>query len=154
MSAPLLGPDEIFFTLPYGRDFLFVSRVWALERGRSITTSMEYCRSDAIVAAHFRDGDPAVPGVILAEQVCQSALLLGLLSETLRPGFQMLLGRLDCRFEQPAVPDCTILSRIELLVSRHGAFGFVGDARIEDQPVATFKATSKAVPGRESSDFR
>ena len=147
MTAPVLAFEEILSSLPYGRDFLFVNRVCGLEPERWITTSMDYERSSAILESHFRGGPAIVPGVVLAEQVCQSALLLGLLSKKVKPGQPLLLGRLQCRFIKPALADCTIHSRVDLVVAKGDSIGFIGDARLNGDSIAQFQGSAKSSQG-------
>jgi len=152
MNPSSLGPDEILALLPYGPDFLFVNRVWDIDPGHATTTSMDYQRSHVVLRSHFRDGPAIVPGALIAEQICQSALLLGLISETIDRPNRLLLGWLQCRFYQPATADCTVHSRVELVVTMGEAIGFAGEARLQDDVIAKVRGSAKNVPAMGPAD--
>lgn len=146
MNAPIIEADRIRQLLPYGPDFLFLDRVWSIEPGKSITTSMDYDGQSAILSSHFLDGPAIVPGVIMAEQACQSALLLALISRIIPAGHRFLIGRMQCTFEKPAFAACRLKSVIELELSLNEAVAFRAGLWLHEDSVAKIKAVARSVP--------
>jgi 3-hydroxymyristoyl/3-hydroxydecanoyl-(acyl carrier protein) dehydratase len=77
---------EVAKALPYGESFLFIDRADLSGRPDTVVTEKTYLLSEPLIAAHFRAGPKVVPGVVLIEQICQSALLLALGTGRLPPG--------------------------------------------------------------------
>lgn len=100
--------------LPYGADFRFVDRVVAFVANETIETEKVYLSDLPIVAAHFMNGPKVVPGVILVEQMCQSALLLGIRSELFRSETVPMLAEIKVRFLHPVMTDATVLARVTI----------------------------------------
>ncbi|WP_417745641.1 3-hydroxyacyl-ACP dehydratase FabZ family protein [Rosistilla oblonga] len=114
--------------LPYGDAFLFVDRVVAIRPSECIETEKRYSSTHPIVEAHFADGPKVVPGVILVEQICQTALLLGIRSGMFDTKSPPLLGEIKARFPTPAVADCVITSRVTMDTCIRRAVHFQGQA--------------------------
>jgi len=94
--------------LPYGDDFRFVDEVSELEPPSRIVTSTDYGLRHKLIGTHRPSGEAVVPGVLLAEQAAQSALLLGHASGWLKADQAALLGRINCTFLS-LVPLATIV---------------------------------------------
>lgn len=114
--------------LPYGDGFLFIDRVVAFRASEWMETEKCYSSAHPIIAAHFANGPKLVPGVILAEQICQTALLLGIRSGMFGGKSPPLLGEVKARFPQPALADCVITSRVTVDTCIRRAVSFQGRA--------------------------
>ena len=99
MKQPIT--DSPAAELPYGDAFRFVEKIVSLEENRCIETEMFYSRDLPMIDAHFRDGPKIVPGVILIEQISQSALLLGRMSATHATEGTPYLGQIRASFLVP-----------------------------------------------------
>ena len=131
--------------LPYGQHFLFVDGYEFEESSSQLRTWKQYLESDPIVEAHFQDGPRVVPGVILVEQLCQSALLLGMICGMVGKTEKPLLGEIKASFKRQAIAPCRVEAHVEIDAALQAAFGFVGslyDNDIELCRVKGFCVTS------------
>lgn len=131
-----LSPTDL---LPYGPDFLWVDDVLEA-RDDGIVTRKRYTTDSLLLRSHVFDGICIVPGVILVEQVAQSACLAGLLAAAMRgeaperaPRF--VIGRVKAKFMAPAQAPCTVQAEIELRPGRR-AIGFSGRLTNGTTPLA------------------
>ena len=138
----IIYKNEILSILPYGKDFLFIDEGKLLNGGKKMETFKTYNVSDPIIASHFKNGPSIVPGVLLIEQICQTALLLGTMSKTFPNPEHAYLGRIKSSFPCPANAPC----RIKVVVSFERVVGnivaFNGTAYIGLQKIALVEAIS------------
>ncbi|MGY0833818.1 hypothetical protein [Azospirillum argentinense] len=135
--------------LLYGPDFLFVEEVLRIE-GSGAETAMTYSPDHPILAAHFRGGPPVVPGTILAEQVCQSALLVGLLVGAIKVPLQSRLTRLAVELRSPAVAPCRVLATVRVTPLAPGRVAIDGATWHQGRQLAHVTAEA-AFPGRRGA---
>lgn len=140
-----MSRDEVATILPYGLDFLFIDVVNEMKRGESITTSMKYDEEHPLQAAHFARGPRVVPGALIAEQVCQSAFLLGILSGELGAGDVCFLGRIQSVFEKPSLSPCSVTAVVLFKARLGGAIGFSGEAFSSGERIARVTAAIKRI---------
>ena len=100
--------NKLVAKLPYGDQFSFVDEILELYEGRSIVTSKSFHGSMAVIRDHFG----IVPGVILAEQVNQSALALGIASKLIPDSQRAFVGRIKSSFLKPAVAPCRLFAEV------------------------------------------
>lgn len=123
--------------LGYGDAFLFIDDVLAFERGVFISTAFYYAVDHPIVRAHLEGGPWLVPGVIITEQVCQTARLLGILSDVFGPDKHVMLGEVRGKFHAPAFAPCTLEARVRLTFQSWQAVAFDGAMMRDSAKVAT-----------------
>jgi acyl carrier protein len=149
-SFELDVPREVRTILPYGDAFRFVDSVVSVEVNR-IVTETTWNPENPLVAAHFEHGPHVVPGVLLAEQVAQSALLLARVRGLVVAGEELMLSRLRCDFAASAEPPVTIRTVVDLRATGFGHFGFIGSCTAGETEFARVKgiASKKArAPGK------
>jgi 3-hydroxymyristoyl/3-hydroxydecanoyl-(acyl carrier protein) dehydratase/acyl carrier protein len=116
-------PEDLSAILPYGEDFRFIDSVISIEIGR-IVARTTWRENHPLIAAHFKDGPHVVPGVLLAEQAAQSALLLARLRGLVGPTEHLLLHQIRCDFRAPALPPLTIETTVDFRATGFGHYGF------------------------------
>jgi 3-hydroxymyristoyl/3-hydroxydecanoyl-(acyl carrier protein) dehydratase len=121
--------------LLYGENFCFVDRVVSLVAGQTIDTEKQYHLALPIIAAHFLNGPKIVPGVILVEQICQSALLLGVRSKLFRQGAIPILAEIKARFLHPVKAESTVIARVTIDTCLRDAVAFRGQSLVSGQVV-------------------
>jgi len=137
--------DDRIDLLPHGPAARMIERVRAHWPGR-IETEMSWSRRDAAIAAHFPVGPTVVPGVFLAEQVAQSALLLAVLDGLASARDLFVLGHLRCDFVRPALAPCIVLARVMLTAQVRGSVGFHGECLSGGEIVARIKGVATPAP--------
>jgi 3-hydroxymyristoyl/3-hydroxydecanoyl-(acyl carrier protein) dehydratase/acyl carrier protein len=137
-------PPDILAQLPYGEEFQFIDDVALHEKGHIITLR-KWAAQDPIALAHFRNGPHLVPGVLLAEQVAQSALLLALLEDFVKDGERVLLSQLRCEFRTPVSVPAEVEADVRFRGTGHGHFGFTGISRASGTEVLRLKGLASKV---------
>jgi 3-hydroxymyristoyl/3-hydroxydecanoyl-(acyl carrier protein) dehydratase len=128
-----MNPLNLGRLLPYGPDFLWVDEV--LDVGpQQIRTRTFYSPDKPILQSHFLNGPAIVPGVILIEQVAQSACLAGRLAagageqqadDTPAAAVEFALGQVKARFLSPAKAPCELIADVTLRIGNR-SIGFRG----------------------------
>lgn len=127
-------PAALLKSLPYGDAMRCVDGIELLTSDRILTT-MTWQAADQRVAAHLINRPGIVPGVFLAEQVAQSALLLALQRGVGGPGRPIVLAKLMCDFQRTANAPCTIIADVR--VHRSGIdLNFIATSRVDGREVA------------------
>ncbi len=119
--------------LPYGDAFLWVDRCCRIEPGRSLRAEMTYKPENPVLAAHFAHGPKVVPGCLIAEQVCQGALVLALGRDGSTQGQAYLLGKIQARFTSVAFMPCTVACDISIRSSLSGVILIAGTASTSER---------------------
>ncbi len=140
-------PDDRIELLPHGPAARMIERIRSRAPG-TIETEMPWSVRDARIAAHFPPGPSVVPGVFLAEQVAQSALLLAILDGLAAPKELFVVGQLRCDFVRPALAPCTVLARVILTAQVKGSVGFQGECQTDSEIVARIKGVAMPAPAR------
>ena len=128
-------PSDWRTWLPYGDSFRFVDEIRSLKLPDLVVTEADFSRHVALIDAHRAAGEPVVPGALLAEQVAQSAWLLGRLTGWLAPGARVLLGRITCTFEQVAPVDKPVVAEVHGSIIAADAAGFRATLHSADKPI-------------------
>lgn len=131
--------------LPHGQAARVVSEIVEHRQGQ-IVTLMSWDSSNSLIAAHFPAGPHVVPGVMLAEQVAQSALLLGMLDGLMLIDDLYMLGRLRSDFLRPALAPCAVRAVTVLTGRAGGQIGFQGECFVDDVLVARIKGLAAPAP--------
>lgn len=124
-----MNRDQIRAILPYGDGFLWLDRVTAIEPGVSIDAETEYSADNPFLDAHFKAGPKIVPGFLLAEQMCQAAMLADHRLNT-QPR-RYLLGQARLRFEHPAIMPCTVSCGVTVTQHARDVLAINGKAYVE-----------------------
>lgn len=135
--------DGRWVELPYGPEFLLVDEVRRFSASsRIIETSKRYSVDRNCIRDH-RVGDlVVVPGVMLMEQVNQSALLLGLNCHMIPIGEFVPLRSLQCQFESWVKADSEVVAYVEATESSKDAFQYIGTLEVEGKIVARVTGTA------------
>jgi acyl carrier protein/3-hydroxymyristoyl/3-hydroxydecanoyl-(acyl carrier protein) dehydratase len=142
-NRPLMTRNDLIERLPYGESFLFIDEAQHLGE-RHITSRFAWTGDRPEIAAHFLHGPKLVPGVLLAEQVAQSALLLAIL-EGYRPSREpMTLAQFRCEIVAPAPAPCTVVAMVEVDAIAGEAMGFRGTCSVDGQLVAKVRGIAAA----------
>lgn len=131
--------------LPHGPAACLISEVCEHTPGR-ISVVKHWTGEEAWIAAHFPAGPHVVPGVFLAEQCAQAALLLARLDEEGTAGRLYLLGNVRADFLLPAVAPCSVFAAVTLTGTARGMIGFAGECSVDGQPVARVKGVASPAP--------
>lgn len=135
--APTIPPD-VLGLLPYGDAFRFVDSVLVYETKR-IVTAMTWHPANPLISAHFADGPSVIPGVLIVEQVAQSALLLAKLDGLVSFEDHLLLAQLRCDFLDVVFAPATTQADVSFRAMSRGHFGFMGSCRDGQKEVARIK---------------
>ncbi len=124
--------------LPQGQAFRMVDAV--VSRGPSvIVTSKAWAQDNPIIRAHFTAGPHVVPGVLMAEQVAQSALLLARMERETATGKTIVLAQLRCDYLSPAFAPCVVQAEVRFLAGGTSYVSFEGICTVGEVEVARIK---------------
>lgn len=137
--------------LPYGPHFRWVDEIIDAD-GASIRTRKCYAADVLVLQSHFEHGPWIVPGVLLIEQVAQSACLAGLLPahgkagvDAGAAGAQFVLGQVKARFHARAHVPCSVLAEVDLRMGRR-TIGFRGRLSIDGALIAEVSGMAMRAP--------
>lgn len=147
-STSIMERTEIAALLPYGSSFLFVDEVISHDQ-RHILTATHYQPSHPLIDAHFAGGTKLVPGVLLVEQACQSALLLCRLLAGADARQPMVVGRIQAVFEAPARCPCRLQTEVSLAVVQPERVGFSAMVLLDKIEIARIKGAAAMLPASE-----
>lgn len=137
--------ETLLACLPHGPAARMISEV--CDQGpRRIAVAQHWTGDEEWIAAHFPAGPRVVPGVFLAEQCAQAALLLAKLEDTAGAGLLYLLGNVRADFLLPAVAPCSVLAAVTLTGTARGMIGFAGECSVDGQVVARIKGVAAPAP--------
>lgn len=136
---------NILARLPYGPAALLISEVTEHQPGR-IVVLKQWSGEEPWISAHFSNGPRVVPGVFLAEQVAQAALLLARLDDAIAASSLYLLGNVRADFLRPALVPCAVLATVTLTGCARGNFGFVGECSLDGTLLARIKGVASPAP--------
>ncbi len=129
-----LNREEIMALVPHRPPFLMVDAILEVEPGRSIVGVRSIRRSDPIFEGHF-PGQPIYPGVLIAEGLGQTSLVLLKLQDGFEEGL-VLVGSWKIRFLRPVVPDAELILKARLERRVGESVMFSGEAEVDGQTVA------------------
>jgi 3-hydroxyacyl-[acyl-carrier-protein] dehydratase len=138
--------NQILELLPYGESFCFLDRISELQTGRLVRGAMTYSDTSPMLVAHFSSGPHIVPAVILVEQICQAALLLGLKSAIIPNATHGYIGKLKATFLKPAVAPCTANVTVVLDRVIGATVAFSGEIHVDGHLTTRLQAVSAVVP--------
>jgi 3-hydroxyacyl-[acyl-carrier-protein] dehydratase len=137
-SEPPATAADPLASLPHRPPFRFLTRVVALEAGRSGRGQWDVTGDEAFLQGHF-PGRPLVPGVLIAEAMAQLAGIVAFSgdapssSAAARPA---ALAHVDVRFRSAVEPPATVDLRATLARSVGAVHMFDVDASVGDRNVA------------------
>ena len=131
--------------LPHGPAALLISEVREHAPDR-IVVLKHWSGGEDWIAAHFPEGPRVVPGVFLAEQVAQAALLLARLDDATGTVPLYVLGNVRADFLRPALAPCSVLAVVTLTGSARGMIGFAGECSVDGTLMARIKGVASPAP--------
>jgi 3-hydroxyacyl-[acyl-carrier-protein] dehydratase len=138
-SEPPATAADPLASLPHRPPFRFLTRVVALEAGRSGRGQWDVTGDEAFLEGHF-PGRPLVPGVLIAEALAQLAGIVAFsgdaASATSSEGRPAALAHVDVRFRSAVEPPATVDLRATLARSVGAVHMFDVDASVGDRNVA------------------
>jgi len=131
----MLDIEMIRDVLPHRYPFLLVDRILELVPEKSARGYKNVTINEEFFEGHF-PGHAVMPGVLVCEAMAQVAGVL-LLSMTGNAGKLAYFGGMDkVRFRKPVVPGDTLVTEVEMIVTR-GSIGKVrAMARVDDEVAA------------------
>jgi 3-hydroxyacyl-[acyl-carrier-protein] dehydratase len=109
-QQPMLNREAVERILPHRRPFLFVDRIVALEKGRSLVAERRLRSEEPFFGGHF-PGNPVMPGVLVCEALAQACGILQGLADAERgaeaPG-GYFLANVKVKFTATAYPGDTL----------------------------------------------
>ncbi len=111
----MFGIDEILKYVPHRYPFLLIDRVVAFEENRSVTTLKTISANEPVFQGHF-PGRPIFPGVLIIENMAQSACFLLVRScGELQKDKVYYLGRVrKAAFLKPVTPGDQLLTSVTI----------------------------------------
>jgi 3-hydroxyacyl-[acyl-carrier-protein] dehydratase len=111
----MFGMDEILKYVPHRYPFLLIDRVLAYEKNRSVTTMKNISVNEPVFKGHF-PGRPVFPGVLIIENMAQSACFLLVRScGKLQNGKVYYLGRVKkASFLKPVTPGNQLITNVTI----------------------------------------
>lgn len=137
-AAPAAAPVPVvdyLARLPHGDAFRFVTRVVAVDAGKSAEAIWSLRGDEPFFAAHF-PGNPLVPGVLLTEALAQTS---GLAAPAGAAGG--VLAHVDIRFDRPVAPPADITLRSTLVRTLDALQQFDVSASVQGSTVASGSIT-------------
>lgn len=128
--------------LPHGPAVRMITRIVLVEPEK-IVTEMDWSLEDPRIRDHFARGPYVVPGVFLAEQAAQSALLLAL--QRVAGSSTFVLGQIKCNFVDSAVAPCTVRAETEWRGQFKNVFRFSACCWVDDRNVAEISGVASEV---------
>jgi hypothetical protein len=98
------------------------------------------------ITAHFLRGPKLVPGILITEQVAQSALLLAIIEGYHTSGKPLMLGQFRCEIMRPAQVPCTVVADTEVDAVVVGKIGFRAKCSVNGDLVAKVRGIAAAMP--------
>ncbi|HXZ02403.1 MAG TPA: hypothetical protein VEI03_20575 [Stellaceae bacterium] len=113
---------------------------------RQLVTRFTWREDRPEIAAHFVRGPKLVPGVLLAEQVAQSALLLAVIEGCHPSREPMMLGQFRCEIMGPAQAPCTVVANVAIDAVIGGKMGFRATCEVHGSLVAKVRGIAAPMP--------
>lgn len=130
---------DILRYLPHRYPFLLIDRVLTIEPGHTLTGLKNVSFNEAFFQGHFPQR-PIMPGVLILEALAQATGILAFKSNAGIPdprSMYYLVGIDNARFKRPVEPGDQLLLVVTLERIKRGVGKFSGEARVDDQIVAS-----------------
>ncbi len=131
--------------LPHRPPFLFVSRICAIEVGRSAVTEFDVVPELSFFKGHF-PAEPILPGVIILEMMAQTGGLSLLAADEYRGKIAYLAAVETARFRRPVRPGDVLRAESVIVSVRRGVGKASAKAYVGDDEVASATIVF-AIPG-------
>lgn len=130
---------KVLSLLPHRYPFLLVDRVIDYETDDYLVAVKNVTFNEPFFVGHF-PARPVMPGVLIVEALAQATALLAMESRPEEVGKKALyyfVGIDKARFKRTVEPGDQLTLDVRLKKVRRGIWLFSGEARVEDQIVAT-----------------
>lgn len=130
---------KVLSLLPHRYPFLLVDRVIDYETDDYLVAVKNVTFNEPFFVGHF-PARPVMPGVLIVEALAQATALLAMESRPEEVGEKALyyfVGIDKARFKRTVEPGDQLTLDVRLKKVRRGIWLFSGEARVEDQIVAT-----------------
>ena len=140
-TSPLKTMDihRVLHHLPHRYPFLLVDRVVDFQKDDFLVALKNVTYNEPFFNGHF-PVRPVMPGVLIVEAMAQATGLLAMASRPEEVGERALyyfVGIDKARFKRPVEPGDQLMLTVRLRTVRRGIWAFHGEARVEDQLVAS-----------------
>lgn len=128
---------EIMKYVPHRYPFLLIDRVTEFEAETSVTTLKNVTINEAQFQGHF-PGEPVLPGVLIIENMAQSAcFLLAKSAGGLEEDKVYFLGTVNkTKFRKPVVPGDQLITTVEMIKSVGSMAMVKATSRVDGKVVA------------------
>ena len=129
--------DEIKELIPHRDPFLFLDKLFNIEKLTSATGYKLFTDNEPFFEGHFPDR-PVMPGVLIIESMAQTAgcLVVATLGQGAEGKLVYFMTIENARFRKPVTPGDQLIIAVEKLRSRGNVFKFSGKAHVNDGLVA------------------
>lgn len=144
VKEPCLSPNhghdndtqkQIKDILPHRDPFLFLTRIIAIEKGKSAIAEFDIPQDHLFFKGHFPQ-EPIFPGVVILEMMAQTGALAILSDTDLKGKVAYLAGIEDARFKRPVRPGETLRAEVTIEGIRMRIGRARGKALVDGQEVA------------------
>jgi|TARA_B110000977_G_C10921183_1_gene433171 3-hydroxyacyl-[acyl-carrier-protein] dehydratase len=137
--------DEIKELIPHRDPFLFLDKLFNIEKLTSATGYKIFDRNESFFKGHFPE-KAVVPGVILIEMMAQTAaaLIAYSIKEETFDKIVYLMNIGETKFRKPVFPEDEVFAYVKATRSRGRVWKFMGIAKDKDQNIiaeSTWSAT-------------
>lgn len=130
---------KVLSILPHRYPFLLIDRVLDYKCDDYLVALKNVSFNEPYFTGHFPIR-PVMPGVLIIEAMAQATGILAMTSRPEQIGENALyyfVGIDKARFKRPVEPGDQLILKVEVQTVRRGIWKFAGEARVDDQIVAS-----------------
>ncbi len=151
MENNVMYIDEIKKILPHRYPFLLVDRVIDIVPNKSGTGIKNVTANEEFFNGHF-PASPIMPGVLILEAMCQTAVVIGSITDNEEDKGQIVLltGIDNAKFKNRVIPGDQLFIKVEKIMERKPfekwkAEAYVGDKLCVSATVSAMKSGKKSL---------
>ena len=127
--------EEIKAAIPHRHPFLMIDEITALEEGVSCASRKFVDPQDPVFQGHF-PGSPVMPGVLIVENMAQTACFLLSRQEAGSTGVPVLAKINKCNFNKMVLPGDTLETQVTLTRQLEKFSIFAAESHVDGKRVA------------------